>query len=43
VAPAMLVRKVETQNQFSYKPDWPVLPDPEIEAIQQNKLQYENH
>ena len=35
VAPAMLVRKVETQNQFSYKPEWPVLPDPETEAIQQ--------
>lgn len=35
VAPAMLVSKVETQNQFSYKPEWPVLPDPETEAIQQ--------
>ncbi|MCB2220973.1 MAG: TldD/PmbA family protein [Bacteroidetes bacterium] len=41
IAPAMLVRKVETQNQFSYKPDWPILPDPETEAIQQNILNYE--
>jgi TldD protein len=41
IAPAMLVRKVETQNQFSYKPDWPILPDPETEAIQQNNLNYE--
>ncbi len=41
VAPAMLVRKVETQNQFSYKPDWPILPDPETEAIQQNNPHYD--
>ena len=30
VAPAILVRKIETQNQFAYKPEWPLLPDPEI-------------
>nr|NQU88926.1 TldD/PmbA family protein [Bacteroidota bacterium] len=30
VAPAILVRKIETQNQFSFKPEWPILPDPEI-------------
>ena len=43
IAPAMLVRKVETQNQFSYKPEWPVLPDPETEAIQQNNLNYDKN
>jgi TldD protein len=35
VSPALLVRKIETQNQFSFKPEWPILPDPEKAAINQ--------
>ncbi|MBN2175324.1 MAG: TldD/PmbA family protein [Bacteroidales bacterium] len=35
VAPALLVRKIETQNQFSFKPEWPILPDPEKDALNQ--------
>jgi len=29
ISPAFLVRKIETQNQFVFKPDWPIFPDPE--------------
>lgn len=29
IAPSILIRKIETQNQFIFKPEWPVLPDPE--------------
>jgi TldD protein len=29
IAPATLIRKIETQNQFVFKPEWPILPDPE--------------
>jgi TldD protein len=32
VSPALLVRKIETQNQFSFKPLWPVLSNPRKEA-----------
>ena len=28
IAPALLVRKIETQNQYPYKPEWPVLNPP---------------
>jgi TldD protein len=31
VSPSILVRKIETQNQFSFKPEWPILPNPEKE------------
>ncbi|MCD4736392.1 MAG: TldD/PmbA family protein [Bacteroidales bacterium] len=31
IAPSLLVRKIETQNQFSMKSEWPILPDPELE------------
>jgi len=30
ISPAFLVKKIETQNQFVYKPDWPIFPDPEL-------------
>lgn len=34
VAPALLVRKIETQNQYTFPMEWPVLKDPETETIQ---------
>lgn len=32
IAPAILIRKIETQNQFIFKPEWPILPDPELSS-----------
>lgn len=31
VAPPLLVGKIETQNQFAFEPDWPILKDPSEE------------
>jgi len=28
IAPALLVNKIETQNQYTVKPEWPILPPP---------------
>ncbi len=30
ISPAFLVKKIETQNQFVFEPDWPIFPDPEF-------------
>ncbi len=37
VSPSILVRKIETQNQFAFKPEWPILPDPEKPIPELNK------
>jgi TldD protein len=37
ISPSILVRKVETQNQFAFKMEWPILPDPEKQVPLINK------